>query len=245
VRIERWALLFVASLASCHLLTPPELRGVERRSVRDATPIEPRAPLEDDSTPAGGRAAKGALEIPDAPPGASAQDASVGADSARRSNDGDVARTVGEPHAAVTVPWGEYDCSHDPEVLVLLERYYDGFAAGDWSRVAENFWPNATIVTIRSPDMGAPPTVVSMRIEDYVARHADSGVRPSPLKLTLDLPRTETNGSVSSVFVRYRAVDPSGADEQSWRGVDLFSLVRHEGEWRIASLVFEGARFGR
>lgn len=133
----------------------------------------------------------------------------------------------------------------DPQVRAVLTAYYDDFASGDWARVAKHFWPDATLVTIRSPGLGATPAVVVTRIDDYVHRHLGDGARSAPLRIALESSRIETFGSVASAITHYRAVDPSGSEAQSWRGADLFSLVRHEGEWRIASLVFEGARFAR
>lgn len=131
----------------------------------------------------------------------------------------------------------------DPQVRELLSAYYEDFASGDWSRVEKHFWPEATLVTIRSPGLGATPAVVVLRIGDYVQRRLGDGARSTPLRIALESSRIETLGSVASAITHYRAVDPSGSEAQSWRGADLFSLVRHEGEWRIASLVFEGPRF--
>ena len=130
------------------------------------------------------------------------------------------------------------------EVRQLLDAFYRDFAAGDWPRVADHFWPGATLVTIRSPSLGAPPTVVVLRIEDYVARQGAGG-RAAPLKLEMRTQRIETLGSIGSAVAQYDALDPSGSQSQGWQGADMFSLVLHDGQWRIASLVFEGARFGR
>jgi hypothetical protein len=40
----------------------------------------------------------------------------------------------------------------------------------------------------------------------------------------------------------YHAIDNSGDAPQQWQGTDAFTLVRHEGQWRIASLVFARTR---
>jgi hypothetical protein len=133
----------------------------------------------------------------------------------------------------------------ETQVGELLQRYYDDFATGDWTRLRQHFWPDATLVTIRSPGLGAPPSVVVLSIGDYIVRHGNGGSRGSKLRIELDTRRIESVGSIASAITHYRAIDSSGQEEQSWRGADLFSLVRHEGQWRIASLVFEGANFGK
>ncbi len=132
----------------------------------------------------------------------------------------------------------------EAQVGELLARYYKDFATGEWTRMRQHFWPDATLVTIRSPGLGAPPAVVVMSIGDYIARHANGGGRGSTLRIELDSRRIENVGSIASAITHYRAIDTSGQEAQSWSGADLFSFVRHEGQWRIASLVFEGASFG-
>lgn len=193
-----------------------------------------------------------------AAPAADVQASPVDADPGQ----GDAAASAARPAAATppaadsasTAPAVEPPVSHAPaepivapqerEVRQLLDAFYRDFAAGDWPRVADHFWPDATLVTIRSPSLGAPPTVVVMRIEDYVARQGAGG-RAAPLKFEMRTQRIETLGSIGSAVAQYDALDPSGAQSQGWQGADMFSLVLHNGEWRIASLVFEGARFGR
>jgi hypothetical protein len=148
--------------------------------------------------------------------------------------------------AQTPVPSGTPPAATDEaQVGELLQRYYDDFATGDWSRLRQHFWPDATLVTIRSPGLGAPPSVVVLSIGDYIVRHGNGGSRGSRLRIELDTRRIESVGSIASAITHYRAIDSSGQEEQSWRGADLFSLVRHEGQWRIASLVFEGANFGK
>ena len=45
-------------------------------------------------------------------------------------------------------------------------------------------------------------------------------------------------GDLATVFARYHARfgDPGAIAE--WEGIDSFSLMRHEGEWRIVALSF-------
>ncbi len=134
--------------------------------------------------------------------------------------------------------------AEDPDVRSLLDSYYRDYAAGDGAALAEHFWPDATLTTIRSRAFGENSSVVVMRVHDYVRQHMGAGVRATPLRIEIEPPRIDRIGAVASAVTCYHAVDPSGHEAQSWRGADLFSLVRHDGRWRIASLVFEGARFG-
>ena len=146
---------------------------------------------------------------------------------------------AGVPTAADAAP------IQDPDVRALLDQYYLDYAAGNGAALAGHFWPDATLATIRSRAFGEGSSVVVMRVDDYVRQHMGDGARATPLRIALEPPRIETIGSVAIAVTHYRAVDPSGHEAQSWQGADLFSLVRHDGSWRIASLVFEGARFGR
>jgi len=193
--------------------------------------------------PVEGPTAQAQPQQPDAEPGG----AGVVEQTAQSDSTGNATNVEVELPAAVApaaTPSAPNVTPQEREVRQLLDSFYRDFAAGEWSRVADHFWPGATLVTIRSPSLGAPPTVVVMRIEDYVARQGSAG-RAAPLKLDMRTQRIETLGSIGSAVAQYDALDPSGAQTQGWHGADMFSLVLHNGEWRIASLVFEGARFGR
>jgi hypothetical protein len=138
----------------------------------------------------------------------------------------------------------ETPLSDEAQIRELLERFYKDFATGEWTRMRQHFWPDATLVTIRSPGLGAPPAVVVMSIGDHISRHASGGGRGSTLRVELESRSIDSVGSIGSAIMHYRAIDTAGQEAQSWSGADFFSFVRHEGQWRIASLVFEGARFG-
>ncbi len=196
--------------------------------VRGAT-----APAPGDTPPANVEQG-GALEMPEAN---ASQPAESPAQAASAAPGVQPAVVVADPTLPVS--------NEDPDVRSLLEEYYRDYAAGNGAALAEHFWPEATMATIRGRALGDGSSVVVMRVNDYVRQHMGAGARATPLRISLESSRIETIGSVASAVTYYRAVDPSGQESQSWRGADLFSLVRHEGRWRIASLVFEGARFGR
>lgn len=219
-----WSLVLFGPALGCRSLAAPNPEIEPAPGVPASAPTAESAP-----DPAALPEQNAAAATSSAAADAAASQASVAAP---------VVSTPSEPPAEPSV------APQEREVRQLLDAFYRDFAAGDWPRVADHFWPGATLVTIRSPSLGAPPTVVVLRIEDYVARQGAGG-RAAPLKLEMRTQRIETLGSIGSAVAQYDALDPSGAQSQGWRGADMFSLVLHDGQWRIASLVFEGTRFGR
>jgi hypothetical protein len=220
-----WSLVLFGPALGCRSVAAAPRRGIEPAPSVQAPPQT--AESAGDPAP-----------LPEQNAAAAASSATADAAASQGSVAAPVVSTPSEPPAEPSV------APQEREVRQLLDAFYRDFAAGDWPRVADHFWPGATLVTIRSPSLGAPPTVVVLRIEDYVARQGAGG-RAAPLKLEMRTQRIETLGSIGSAVAQYDALDPSGAQSQGWRGADMFSLVLHDGQWRIAALVFEGARFGR
>jgi hypothetical protein len=130
------------------------------------------------------------------------------------------------------------------EVYDVLERFYRDFAHGDWSSMGERFWPGASVIAIRRREQDGEKQVVTESIEACIERLRAQVSRTKPLEITFDEYRIEPTGAIAQASIKYSAIDTSGDAPQSWSGTDAFTLVRHEGEWRIASLVFGSSMFG-
>lgn len=135
-------------------------------------------------------------------------------------------------------PEGEAVESARAEVLATIESYYDAFSDRDWDRYASHFWPEATITTVWQPPGEDAPRVVVTSIEDYIElAPAGPGSREifEERMLSADL---TVRGTLATVYARYHARfgDPGAVSE--WEGTDLFSLLKHDGAWRIVSLAF-------
>jgi hypothetical protein len=141
-----------------------------------------------------------------------------------------------EPAAPAPVS-ASADAPADAPLVALLEGYYADFGARNWTAFAGHFWPGATIATIRKP-VGAPrETVVVTLVDEYVTSASSAGANATPITIKLTARDVRRDGILAQVFARFDANVQAQGELHTWHGVDAFTLMKHDGEWRIASLV--------
>jgi hypothetical protein len=123
-------------------------------------------------------------------------------------------------------------------VLEVLESYYDAFSDRDWERFAVHFWPGATITTVWQPP-GEPAARVTVTTIPEFVRQAPEGPGSKEIfeerMIGVEL---HVRGTLAQAFARYRARFGDPGEIAEWEGTDSFSLLRHDGQWRILSLSF-------
>jgi hypothetical protein len=133
----------------------------------------------------------------------------------------------------------------DAPLVALLEGYYADFGARNWTAFAGHFWPGATIATIRKP-LGAPrETVVVTSIDEYVLNAGGAGVDQTPITIKLTARDVRVDGFLAQVLARFDAnvQTPAQGELHNWHGLDAFTLMKHDGEWRIAALVIGSSSY--
>lgn len=128
--------------------------------------------------------------------------------------------------------------AREAELREQLSCYYRDFSARDWEAYRKHFWPSATLTTVWQPRGEPAPRVVLTPIEDFLA-HTAEGPDSQPIfeerMLTAEM---ELTGNVAQVWAHYEARFGSADAVQTWRGIDAFTWMQHEGEWRIVSLAY-------
>jgi len=123
-------------------------------------------------------------------------------------------------------------------VLAELGRYYDDFSARDWNAYTSHFWPGATLTTVWTPPGAPVARVMSLSVPEFV-RQTPQGPDSKPIfeeRMTgADL---RVIGNLAQAWVRYSARFGDRDSVITWKGVDAFTLMRHEGRWRITSLAY-------
>ncbi|HLG13824.1 MAG TPA: nuclear transport factor 2 family protein [Blastocatellia bacterium] len=126
------------------------------------------------------------------------------------------------------------------EVLKELTDYYEHFSQRDWQKFSDHFWPGATITTVWQPPGEPAARVVVTSIPDFV-KQAPQGPGSKPIFEERML-RGEVRafGNLAHVWAHYNARfgDPEKVDE--WTGFDAFTLMKHDGRWKIVALGFTG-----
>jgi len=124
------------------------------------------------------------------------------------------------------------------QVLARVQQYYIDFSRRDWVRYAEHFWPGATLTTIWQPPGEPEPRVVTTTVPAFVEQAPLGPGSKEIFEERMDRAEVRANGYIAQVWATYTARfgDPGAVDE--WTGVDTFTLLRHNGEWRIVALAY-------
>lgn len=120
----------------------------------------------------------------------------------------------------------------------LLEAYYQTLSDRDWEAYRAFFWENATLTTVWQQPGDTVESVMVSTIDEFIAKTPE-GPDSQPIFEETRLHTTiTTRDDLASAWVKYKAKFGTEENLMEWRGTDLFSLMQHNGEWRIVALVF-------
>jgi hypothetical protein len=143
-------------------------------------------------------------------------------------------RGAGEAAGSAPAP----DAALQAEVLAALESYYTAFSDRDWVRFAAHFWDGATITTIWAPVGEDAERVVVTTIPDFVAQAPDGPGSAEIFEERLREADIRIENGLAQAWVTYDARFGDPGEVVEWTGVDVFSLLHHDGGWRIVSITF-------
>lgn len=157
--------------------------------------------------------------------------------------DGPVATDGGAGGAGAAVPGGDYGAQggaalDEPDVRTFLASYYEAFSDRDWDRFARHFWPGATMTTVWTPPGETLQRVVGTTIPEFVRQAPDGPGSREVFEERMLTSEIDVRGDLAHAWVRYAARFGDPPEIVEWEGLDAFSLLRHEGEWRIVSLAY-------
>ena len=124
------------------------------------------------------------------------------------------------------------------EVLARVEAYYADFSARDWDAFAAHFWPGATLTTVWQPPEADAPRVVVTGLDAFVEQAPEGPGSREIFEETLLSADVTVRSGLAQVWARYAARFGDPGDVMEWRGIDAFTLIRHDGEWKIVSLSY-------
>lgn len=203
---------------------------------------EPAPEAADASVPNGPTAqADGAAAEPDLPePGDQPQAAARSLESTAV-QEPQPAAAPAETSAAVVAAGPVVDDAATPvasEVRATLAEFYAAYNAREWKRARALFWSGATITDVRIlPDNPAPAVKVASVAEFFeeLARTREAGSMGFQGQLE-GTPAVLTASNVAQAWCHFQASFGGPEETMSWRRVDAFTFVLHEGRWKITSL---------
>ena len=129
------------------------------------------------------------------------------------------------------------DTAH-ADILARVRHYYADLSARDWAAYAEDFWPGATIHTLWDADGSGSANPFVVTVPEFI-RRAPEGPGSQPIfEERLLAAEVRLTGNLAQVWARYEARFGDSTAVDTWTGVDAFTLLEHQGVWRIASLAY-------
>lgn len=126
----------------------------------------------------------------------------------------------------------------EAEVLTMLERYYGDLSSQDFDLLRRDFWPEATLTTTWKADDADAPEVKVITIDEFIAEAPNGPGSRSIFEERMTSADVRVQGTIAQVWANYEARFGDPGDIMEWSGIDAFTLFHHDGEWRIAALVF-------
>lgn len=123
-------------------------------------------------------------------------------------------------------------------VMQRLEAYYLDFSALDWEAYRSHFWPGATIATAWQPPGEERVSAQVQTVDEFVAVAGEGPGSREIFEEWIVSSELKVAGNLAHAWVRYGARFGDPGDVQEWEGIDSFSFLNVDGEWKIASLVF-------
>ena len=119
-----------------------------------------------------------------------------------------------------------------------VARYYQDMSARDWRAYGDRFWPGATLTTVWQPPGAPAPQVTVLTIDQFLAQ-TGAGPDSKPIfEERLLGQEVRLVGNLAQVWARYEARFGDSTSVATWRGVDAFAWMKHDGRWRIVALAY-------
>jgi len=126
----------------------------------------------------------------------------------------------------------------NPEIHAFLENYYQTFSDRDWERFESFFTDQAVLTTIWQSESDSVPVLFIKTITQFLEQ-TGSGPDSQPIfEERMVESKITVNNGLATAWVDYEAKFGTSENLIEWVGQNLFSLIRHEDRWYIASLSY-------
>jgi hypothetical protein len=138
-------------------------------------------------------------------------------------------------------PPSKYLEAGDPvreDILKELTQYYDHMSARNWGAYASHFWPGATITTVWQAAGEPAPKVLITPIQDFIAQTAQGPDSKPIFEERMVDADVRVSNNLAQVWASYKARFGGLGKVDEWTGIDAFTLMKHDGHWKITGLTF-------
>lgn len=142
----------------------------------------------------------------------------------------------------ISLPGCLINDEHSKETGVIrdfIENYYTIMSNRDWSSFRTLFWDNGTITTIWQKPEEDSIAVHIVTIDEFIVQTPQGPDSQPVFEEKLLSANIEVKGNLALVWARFNAIFGTEQDLSEWQGTDVFTMMKHEGTWKIVSLAFE------
>jgi hypothetical protein len=124
------------------------------------------------------------------------------------------------------------------QVLAIVEQYYTDFSARDWSRFRDHFWSGATLITVWQQPGDSVPRVTVTTVDEFIEQAPQGPGSREVFEEKMTSAEVRASLALAQVWAKYNARFGDPGDIREWSGTDAFTLMRHDGRWRIVALAY-------
>lgn len=132
--------------------------------------------------------------------------------------------------------------AEEETVRTELRTYYADFSARDWKKFASHFWPGATLTTIWRPPGEPAARVVAVTVPEFLAKTAEGPDSKPIFEEVMTGVEVKLHGNLAQAWANYDAKFGQSGNVAQWSGIDAFTLMKHDGRWKITSLAYTSAQ---
>lgn len=126
----------------------------------------------------------------------------------------------------------------EQELHTFLESYYQTMSDRNWEAYRDYFWDKATITTVWQAEGDSIETVLISTIDEFIEKTPEGPDSQPVFEEKMVEADIDVRSDLTQAWVTYEAKFGTEDNLMEWKGMDLFSLMKHQGEWRIVSLTF-------
>lgn len=120
----------------------------------------------------------------------------------------------------------------------LLVDYYQTFSERNWPEYKSFFVEKATLTTIWQTDSSSNPEIFTSTIDEFLNQTKDGPDSQPVFEEKMVESEIVVKQNLANAWVKYDAKFGTEENLMKWSGYDLFSMIKHNGEWKIASMVY-------
>jgi len=127
----------------------------------------------------------------------------------------------------------------NPILMNLLNNYYHTMSDRAWHDYKDFFVENGTLTTVWAEHQDSIAKISTYTITEFLAQTKDGPDSQPIFEEKLVSADIKMKNNLANAWVKYEAKFGTKDQLMEWKGIDLFSFIKYNEEWKIVSIVYE------